>query len=100
MSINDIIIYLMAIFMVLGAIDRIIGNKFGLGEKFEEGIMAMGSLALAMVGIICLAPVLANLLKPVIVPIFNVLGADPAMFAGSILANRHGRRAPCGRACS
>ena len=90
MSINDIIIYLMAIFMVLGAIDRIIGNKFGLGEKFEEGIMAMGSLALAMVGIICLAPVLANLLKPVIVPIFNVLGADPAMFAGSILANDMG----------
>ncbi len=28
----------------------------------------MGSLALAMIGIICLAPVLANLLRPVVVP--------------------------------
>lgn len=90
MSIDRIIIYLMVIFAVLGAIDRIIGNKFGLGEKFEEGIMAIGSLALSMVGIIALAPVIANLLRPVIVPIFNLLGADPAMFAGTILANDMG----------
>lgn len=90
MSINEIIIYVMVIFMVLGAIDKCIGNKFGLGEQFEEGIVAMGSLALAMVGIICLSPVLANILSPVVVPIFDMLGADPAMFAGSILANDMG----------
>ena len=58
MGINEIIIYIMVIFMALGALDKCIGNKFGLGEKFEEGIMAMGSLALAMVGIISLSPVL------------------------------------------
>ena len=39
-----------------------------------------------MVGIVCLAPVLASLLKPVVVPVFAFLGADPAMFAGTILA--------------
>ena len=70
MSINEIIVYLMVVFMALGAVDRILGNRFGLGEKFEEGIMAMGSLALAMIGIICLAPVLANLLRPVVVPLY------------------------------
>ena len=90
MSINEIIIYLMVVFMALGAMDRIIGNKFGLGEKFEEGILAMGSLALAMIGIICLAPVLADLLRPVVVPVYRFLGADPAMFAGTILANDMG----------
>ncbi|SFA98977.1 ethanolamine utilization protein EutH [Clostridium frigidicarnis] len=90
MGINEIIIYIMVIFMALGALDKCIGNKFGLGEKFEEGIMAMGSLALAMVGIISLSPVLANVLKPVVVPVFNFLGADPAMFAGSLLANDMG----------
>lgn len=90
MSINEIIIYLMVVFMVLGAIDRVIGNRFGLGEKFEEGILAAGSLALAMVGIICLAPVLANVLRPVIVPVYSFFGADPAMFAGTILANDMG----------
>lgn len=76
----------MAIFAVLGALDRIFGNRFGLGEKFEEGILAMGSLALAMVGIVSLAPVLAVVLKPVVVPVYTFLGADPAMFAGTILA--------------
>nr|WP_307989579.1 ethanolamine utilization protein EutH [uncultured Niameybacter sp.] len=90
MSINEIIIYIMVFFAALGALDRIIGNKFGLGEKFEEGIMAIGALAISMVGIIALAPVIANLLKPIIVPLFGVLGADPAMFAGSIIANDMG----------
>ena len=90
MSVNEIIVYIMVVFAVLGAVDRIIGSKFGLGEKFEEGILAIGSLAISMVGIIALAPVLANLLKPIIVPVFSLLGADPAMFAGTILANDMG----------
>lgn len=80
----------MVIFAALGALDRIFGSRFGLGEKFEEGIMAIGALSVSMVGIIALAPVIANLLKPVIVPVFGILGADPAMFAGSILANDMG----------
>ncbi|MBQ8881612.1 MAG: ethanolamine utilization protein EutH [Oscillospiraceae bacterium] len=86
MSAHEILIAVMAAFAALGAIDRIIGNRFGLGESFEEGILAMGTLALAMLGIIALAPVLAELLNPVVVPVYRFLGADPAMFAGSILA--------------
>ena len=86
MSAHEILIAVMAVFAVLGALDRIFGNRLGLGKEFEEGILAMGSLAIAMVGIICLAPVLANVLLPVVVPVFQLLGADPAMFAGTILA--------------
>ena len=86
MSFHEMLIGAMALFAVLGALDRILGNRYGLGERFEEGILAMGSLALAMVGIVCLAPVLAALLKPVVVPVNSFLGADPAMFAGTILA--------------
>jgi ethanolamine transporter len=86
MSAHEIILILMAAFAALGALDRIFGSRFGLGKQFEEGILAMGSLALAMLGVIVLAPVLANLLKPVIVPVYRFLGADPAMFAGTILA--------------
>lgn len=90
MGINEIIIYIMVIFAALGALDRMFGSRLGLGEKFEEGIMAIGALAVSMVGIIALAPVIANLLKPIVVPVFGLLGADPAMFAGSILANDMG----------
>ena len=86
MSAHEIVIGVMAVFAVLGALDRIFGNRFGIGQEFENGILAMGSLAMAMVGIIALAPVLANLLKPVVVPVYTFLGADPAMFAGTILA--------------
>ena len=86
MSGHEILIAVMAAFALLGALDRILGNKFGIGKEFEEGILAMGSLAIAMIGVITLAPVLAAVLKPVIVPIFSLLGADAAMFAGSILA--------------
>ena len=45
---------LMAVFMVLGALDRISGSRLGLGKEFENGILAFGSLALSMLGIICL----------------------------------------------
>ena len=83
---SEVLLFIMAGFAVIGAADRILGGRLGLGKEFEEGIGAMGSLALAMLGIICLAPVLAGLLKPVVVPVFRLLGADPAMFAGSILA--------------
>ena len=85
MSFHEIIA-LMAGFALLGGLDRILGNRWGLGKEFEEGILAMGSLALAMVGIVSLAPVLANLLRPLVVPVYTFLGADPAMFAGTILA--------------
>ena len=90
MSVHEVLIAVMAVFAVLGGLDRIFGNRLGLGKEFEDGIQAMGSLALAMVGIICLAPVLASLLKPVVVPVYTFLGADPAMFAGTILANDMG----------
>ena len=86
MSGHEILIAVFAVFALLGAVDRILGNRLGLGKEFEEGILAMGSLAMAMLGIICLAPVLADLLKPVIVPVYGFLGADAAMFAGTLLA--------------
>ena len=83
---HKVLISVMAVFALLGGIDRILGNRFGLGPRFEEGILSMGTLALAMIGIVCLAPVLAGLLRPIVVPVYRFLGADPAMFAGSILA--------------
>ena len=86
MSAHEILIYIMAVFAILGALDRIFGNRLGIGKEFEEGILAMGALAMAMLGIISLAPVLANVLRPVVVPVYTFLGADPAMFAGTILA--------------
>ena len=86
MTANEIIMTLMAVFAVLGALDRIFGSRLGLGKEFEKGIMTMGPLALSMIGVIVLSPVLAQLLRPAVVPLYRLLGADPAMFAGTLLA--------------
>lgn len=90
MGINEIIIYIMVASAIVGAVDRIVGNRIGMGEKFEEGILAIGALSISMVGIIALAPVIAQVLRPVIVPVFEFFGADPSVFAGMILANDMG----------
>ena len=89
MTFDQIIIWVIAAGVLIGAADKIFGNRLGLGKKFDEGFQAMGQLALGMVGIVCLAPVIADVLGPVIIPVFEALGADPAMF-GAILANDMG----------
>ncbi|GAB2472475.1 ethanolamine utilization protein EutH [Xylanimonas ulmi] len=86
MDINEVIVWILMICMVLGGLDRAFGSRFGLGQQFEEGFNAMGPLALAMVGVMSLSPVLAKVLDPVITPIYSLVGADPAMFAGTLLA--------------
>lgn len=89
MSFNTIIMWIMAVGAIVGGLDRLFGNKFGLGEKFEEGFNAMGPLALGMVGIVCLSPVISKHLGPIIIPALTGIGADPAIF-GSILPNDTG----------
>ena len=85
-SINSVIILIMMIFMLVGAIDKIRGNKLGYGEKFDEGFNAMGPLAASMAGVVAAAPVLAIILQPIIVPIYSLFGADASMFATTLLA--------------
>ena len=85
-SINSVIIFIMMIFMLVGAIDKIRGNKKGYGEQFDEGFNAMGPLAASMAGVVAAAPVLAIILKPIIVPIYSLFGADASMFATTLLA--------------
>jgi len=86
MRFDQIIVLLMTAFLVLGGIDRIFGSRLKLGTAFENGIRTMGELALSMLGIMVLAPVIADVLTPVVTPVFTFLGADPAIFAGAILA--------------
>ena len=85
-SINSVIMMIMMIFMLVGAIDKICGNKLGYGEKFEEGFNAMGPLAMSMAGVVAAAPVLSMLLGPILKPIYGIFGASPAMFATTLLA--------------
>ena len=77
------------VFALLGALDRITGNRFKLGEEFEKGIQSLGPLAIAMVGMITIAPVLAKLLIPACSAFSGWLGIDPS-FIGGFVANDMG----------
>lgn len=85
----EVLQWIFAIFAVLGAVDRIIGNKLKIGEEFEKGIIASGTLSLAMVGMICIAPSIAKLLEPVFSPVSAFTGIDMS-FIGSFIANDMG----------
>jgi len=86
LSINGVIMMIMMIFMIIGAIDRMMGNKKGYGEQWESGFLAMGDLAMAMAGVVAAAPVLALILRPIIAPVYTLVGADTSMFATTLLA--------------
>lgn len=85
LSINSVIVTIMMIFMLLGAIDKARGNKRGYGAAFDEGFQAMGPLAIAMVGVIAAAPVLSMVLRPIVGPIYQMLGSSPSIFATTLL---------------
>lgn len=82
---NQLILDIMAAGALIGGMDYILGNRFGFGQRFAEAFQLLGSIALSMAGIICLAPLLSEALGSVIVPLFAALKLDPGMF-GSILA--------------
>ncbi len=82
---NRVLMVIMAAGVLIGGIDRILGNRRGYGAKFEEGFQFLGSTALSMAGMICLAPVIADVLGGVIIPLYRMIGVDPGMF-GSLFA--------------
>ncbi len=86
MGISKIIMIIMAAFFVFGALDRLFGNKLGMGAEFERAFGLMGPTTLTVVGLICLAPVLAPALQKVVAPVFDLIGADPAMLPGVLLS--------------
>ena len=82
--------WIMACGALLGGIDRILGNRFGLGKKFEEGFHLLGPTALSMAGILCLVPLLTKLLGGPVSAICAPLGIDPAMLGGLLAVDMGG----------
>jgi ethanolamine transporter len=82
--------YVMLAFAILGALDRIIGNKIGLGKEFERGFQLLGPMALSMIGMIVVAPALGVWLSPFFEGFYRVLGIDPSIIPASLFANDMG----------
>ena len=82
--------FVFACFMLLATADRIFGNRFGVGKEMEKGVMLLGTMTLSMVGMIVLAPVISNLIMPVLNPLKEYLHLEPSVIMGSLLANDMG----------
>ena len=82
--------FIMACFSLLGAFDLIIGNKFGIGKQFERGIMLLGAMVTSMAGMLVLAPLIAQLLRPLVNAVSSVIPFEPSVIPAMILANDMG----------
>lgn len=79
----------MAAGSLIGGLDKICGNRLGLGKEFEKGYQTMGPLALGMVGIVCVTPLIQQGISATVAPLCAAIHMDPAVF-GAVLANDMG----------
>ena len=87
---ENVILWILAAGAVLGGIDLIFGNRFGLGERFEEGFKLLGPTALSMAGILCLAPLISLGLEHTVASLYRAVGLDPAMLGGILAIDMGG----------
>ncbi len=89
-SMERVILWILALGAAAGGLDLLFGNRFKLGERFEEGFNLLGPTALSMAGILCLAPLLAQGLEASVAPLWVKLGLDPAMLGGILAIDMGG----------
>lgn len=86
----EVLYFVFACFMLLATVDRISGNRFGVGIEMEKGVKLLSTMTLSMVGMIVLAPVISSLLMPLLTPLQKYLHLEPSVIMGSLLANDMG----------
>ena len=60
----NVITIIVLIFAILGALDKIFGDKFGLGKEFQRGFELFTPMVFSMVGMLVLAPAVGVWLTP------------------------------------
>ena len=83
----NVVSYIMLGFSLLGALDRIMGNRFGIGKEFEKGLHMFGNLALSMIGMILVAPALGVWLAPAFSAMYETVGLDPSVLPAALFAD-------------
>ena len=77
-----ILLWLLAAGALIGGIDCLLGNRLGLGERFEEGFRLLGPTALSMAGILCLSPFIVRVLSLTLSPLWQRGGFIPIDMGG------------------
>lgn len=77
-------------FALTGAVDYLIGNKFGIGKEFEKAFSLFCPMALSMLGMIVIAPAIGAWLTPLFDGFYKLFGIDPSIIPASLFANDMG----------
>jgi len=78
------------IFSFLGAADKLLGDRIGLGKEFERAFSLFAPMALSMLGILVLAPAIGVWLTPAFEGFYQIFRVDPSIVPASLFANDMG----------
>ena len=87
----EIFTYIMIGIAVIAAVDRIIGNKIGIGAELEKAASMIAPLALSMAGILVLAPTLSFYLEQIldVLPSFFDFSVIPSLILANDMGGAH-----------
>ncbi len=86
----NILTIIVVSFSVLGAVDKLLGNKIGIGSEFEKGFKLFVPMAFSMLGILVIAPAVGVWLTPVFDWFYAAFKIDPSIIPASLFANDMG----------
>ena len=85
-EIGNYVIYLIMLCAVIGAFASIRNDEEGLGAEFKTGIYSIGPIFIPVAGIMASIPYLSQFITTVFGPLFETIGADPAIAATTFIA--------------
>lgn len=85
-AIGNYVIYLIMLCAVIGAFASIRNDEQGLGAEFMTGIYSIGPIFIPVAGIMASIPYLSQFITAVFGPLFETIGADPAIAATTFIA--------------
>ena len=83
---GNYVIYIIMVCAVLGAFASIKNQETGLGAEFVSGLHSIGPIFIPVAGIMASIPYLSIFVSSVFGPIFESIGADPAIAATTLTA--------------
>ena len=78
------------IFSVIGALDKLFGDKLGVGKEFERAFLIFSPMVLSMLGMLVISPAIGVWLTPFFEWFYSVFGIDPSVIPASLFANDMG----------
>ena len=85
-----ILTIIILVFSALGAVDKLLGSKIGIGNEFEKGFKLFVPMAFSMLGILVIAPAIGVWLTPFFEWFYSVFKIDPSIIPASLFANDMG----------